>query len=187
MEMTNVLTIKTRSALRAWLSEYGEIKKECWVATSVKEQAGLLRYLDVVDEALCFGWIDSTKKKVDGQVFQRLSPRGRRSRWTELNKERVRRLRKLGLMTAEGEAVLPEMEVAAFVIDPIIEKRLKSEQLYQTFLTFPPLYQRIRIDTIQYYRNDLDLFEKRLTKLVEQTRANNMYGTWHDEGRLIDY
>ncbi len=142
MEMTNILTIKTRSDLRAWLSEYREIKKECWAATSVKEQAGVLRYLDVVEEVLCFGWIDSTKKKVDEQVFQRLSPRGRRSQWTELNKERVRRLRKLGLMTATGEAVLPEMDVAAFVIDPIIEKRLKSERLYQTFLTFPLLYPK---------------------------------------------
>lgn len=79
MEMNNTLTATTRSELRQWLSENSETEKECWVIASVKPQEKTLLYLDVVEEALCFGWIDSTKKKVEGQVFQRLSPRGKRS------------------------------------------------------------------------------------------------------------
>lgn len=90
-------------------------------------------------------------------------------------------------MTEKGEKVLPEMALEAFAVDSIIEERLKSEALYQTFLAFPPLYQRIRVDTIQSYKKDLVLFERRLTKLVEQTRDNKLYGTWHDDGRLLDY
>lgn len=187
MEMTNMLTATTRSELRQWLVENSDSEKECWVRATVKSKEETLRYLDVVEEALCFGWIDSTKKKVEGQVFQRLSPRGKRSPWTELNKERVRRLRKLGLMTEKGEAVLPEMSLAAFVVDPIIEERLQMEGLDQLFSEFPTLYQKIRIDTIQSYKKDRLLFDKRLDKLVEQTRANKMYGAWHDEGRLLDY
>ncbi len=57
-------------------------------------------YLDAVEGALCFGWIDSTRKKTaSGFLAQRLTPRSRKSKWSELNKERVRRLTRLGLMT----------------------------------------------------------------------------------------
>ena len=55
-----------------------------------------LRYMDVVEEALCFGWIDPTCKNDGGIPLQRLSPRKKGSRWTELNKERCRRLENWG-------------------------------------------------------------------------------------------
>ena len=54
-----------------------------------KNPVGVLPYLDVVEEALCFGWIDSTLKKLpDGRLAQRISPRRKNSHWTELNKQR---------------------------------------------------------------------------------------------------
>ena len=65
--------------------------------------AGVLPYIDVVEEALCFGWIDSTLKKLpDGRLAQRLSPRRKKSHWTELNKQRCQDLEKRGLMTPAG-------------------------------------------------------------------------------------
>ena len=64
---------------------------------------GILSYIDVVEEALCFGWIDSTLKKLpDGRLAQRLSPRRPRSHWTELNLERCADLEARGLMTDSG-------------------------------------------------------------------------------------
>lgn len=61
-------------------------------------------YIDAVEEALCFGWIDSTVKKLDnGITIQRLSPRKKGSIWSELNKERCRRMEKLGKMTQAGK------------------------------------------------------------------------------------
>lgn len=66
-----------------------------------------LPYLDVVEEALCFGWIDSTLKRLpDGRLAQRLSPRQKRSHWTELNKQRCADLEAHGLMTDLGRAAL---------------------------------------------------------------------------------
>lgn len=57
-----------------------------------------------MEEALCFGWIDSTVKKLDtGITIQRLSPRKKGSIWSELNKERCRRMEKLGKMTQAGK------------------------------------------------------------------------------------
>ena len=60
-------------------------------------------YIDVVEEALCFWWIDSTLKKLpDGRLAQRLSPRRKNSHWTQLNIERCKDLEARGLMTPSG-------------------------------------------------------------------------------------
>ena len=69
--------------------------------------AACLPYIDVVEEALCFGWIDSTLKRLpDGRLAQRLSPRRKRSHWTELNKQRCAALEARGLMTEAGRRAL---------------------------------------------------------------------------------
>ena len=189
MEIENVLTIKSRQDLRDWLEVHSATEKCCWVIISKTEGSDVVQYLDIVEEALCFGWIDGIKKKItDTEVAQRLSPRKKKSNWTELNKERVRRLDTLGLMTAAGLKVLPDMRLESFKIDEEIETRLKEDdQLYQNFIHFPELYRRIRIDNIQNYKNDLDLYNRRLDKFIENTRKNKLYGQWHDYGRLIDY
>ena len=73
-------------------------------------------YLDAVEEALCFGWIDSTTKKLSDIVTaQQFAKRRKNSNWTELNKKRCRRLEKLGLMTDSGRATLPDMSEAALL------------------------------------------------------------------------
>lgn len=189
MEIENLIRAKTRQDLRDWLEENSGTEKFCWVVVSAKEQPGVIQYLDMVEEALCFGWIDSTKKKLsETETVQRLSPRKKGSKFTELNKERVRRLDKLGLMKEEGRSVLPDMRTEAFTIDEEIAVRLKEDaEVYHNFLNFPELYQRIRIDTIQSNRHDPDLYHKRLDKFIDNTKENKMYGQWHDNGRLIDY
>lgn len=190
MEIDNLLSVTTRQELRAWLEEHSTTENYCWVVVSVTERPGVVRYLDAVEEALCFGWIDGIMKKLsDTEVAQRLSPRKQKSNWTELNKERVRRLEKLGLMTEQGLNILPDMRPESFTIDPDIEACLKQDpQVYENFMNFPELYRRIRIDNIQGYKEyDRDLFNKRLDKLIQNTRDNKMYGQWNDGGRLSDY
>lgn len=189
MEIENLLRVTTRWELRDWLEENSKTERFCWVIVSITEQSEVIQYLDAVEEALCFGWIDGIKKKIsDTELAQRLSPRKKNSNWTELNKERVRRLYQLGLMKEEGLRVLPDMRPESFTIDADIETRLKEDdQLYQNFINFPDLYRRIRIDTIQSYRNEPNIFNKRLDKFIENTRENKMYGQWNDNGRLINY
>ena len=77
------------------------------------------------------------------------------------------------------------MRPESFTIDEDIETRLKAdEQLYKNFINFPELYRRIRIDTIQSYRNEPDIYNKRLDKFIDNTRENKLYGLWNDNGRL---
>lgn len=188
MEIDKLLTFKKREELREWLLANSTTEKYCWVIVTIKPKLDTLLYLDVVEEALCFGWIDGVKKKLsETQTAQRLSPRAKKSPWTELNKERVRRLEKLGLMTDEGRKILPSDIYQPFKIDSVIEEKLKeNQQIYENFMAFPDLYRRVRIDTIQTNKKDAVLFESRLAKLIEQTKANKQYGAWHDNGRLIE-
>lgn len=110
MEITLLLEFSERQQLRDWLQDNHASAKECWVVMSrSKNPIGVLPYLDVVEEALCFGWIDSTLKSLpDGRLAQRLSPRRKKSHWTELNKQRCQDMESRGLMTSAGLKVIPQ-------------------------------------------------------------------------------
>ena len=190
MEPTNILHFTVRSDFRGWLEENHSKERECWIALkrgSVPED-GRISYLDAVEEALCFGWIDSTTKSVDGVTLQRFAHRSKKSRWSELNKERCRRLEKLGLMTDAGRAVLPDMSEEGFSIDDAILERFREDPVaWENFRSSPPLYQRVRIDTIQRDMSDTEAFERKVSKLVQQSHDGVMFGEWNDRGRLLDY
>jgi len=185
----DILNICTRKEFRSWLSLNHDKEKECFVVLKRgrPKDDGLFYYLDAVEEALCFGWIDSTLKKVDGKMVQRFSPRTLSSNWTELNKERVRRLEKLGLMTDAGRNVLPPLN-EEFVIDSEIESRLKKAQCWDIFITFPKLYQRVRLSNLSFYKKlDKAMYQKGLEHLIEETKKGHMFGEWNDYGRLLEY
>jgi uncharacterized protein YdeI (YjbR/CyaY-like superfamily) len=187
-----LLDCKTPHELRDWFLQNGTTEKSCWVLVSMKPQTDTILYLDAVEQALCFGWIDGIHKKAnETQIAQRFTPRKKKGNWTELNKERVRRLDSLGLMTEQGRKCLPDMTEKSFVIHPLILQALKQEpKTYENFLAFPPLYQRVRVDTIQSELaayNRPELFKKRLEKFIENTRQNKMYGKWNDDGRLLQF
>lgn len=191
MELKNLLPAKNRDELRQWLLENHDKEKECWVVVKRgrPKDDGTFWYIDAVEEAMCFGWIDSTTKKLDnGVTAQRLAPRRKESLWSELNKERCRRMERLGQMTDAGRAVLPDMSEKGFVIDKDILEALQSDnEAWNNFQKFPPLYQRVRIDTIQIKKKQPGLFHSRLQKLLESSKKGVMYGDWKDNGRLFDY
>ena len=189
MTERNVLPVQTRAEFRDWLLRHADTEPECWVALKRGRPAepGVLYYLDAVEEALCFGWIDSTQKQIGGVRMQRFSPRKKNSPWSELNKERVRRLEKLGLMEPAGRAVLPPMGAETFRIDPELEDALKKARVWHIFRTFPVLYQRIRAYNVTFYRKrDPAAYEKALAHLIEATGKGKMFGEWNDYGRLLE-
>ena len=112
MEIVNLLQFSQRSELRRWFEENHDKVKECWIVmyrTKVPEWTAI-PYIDVVEEALCFGWIDSTLKRLpDGRLVQRLSPRRKKSHWTQLNIERCKDLESRGLMTDAGRRAIPNI------------------------------------------------------------------------------
>ena len=113
MEITELLEFTNRAQLREWLEKNHATAKECWVTmyrTKIP-RTDSIPHLHVVEEALCFGWIDSTLKRLpDGRNAQRLSPRRKGSHWTELNKQRCAELEQRGLMTPAGREALKKAE-----------------------------------------------------------------------------
>lgn len=108
MQITNLLHLSDRAELRGWLESNHDSEKECWVVTYIikRPEWSAIRYVEVVEEALCFGWIDSTKKRLsDGRLVQRLSPRRKGGHWTEQNIQRYYELERRGFMTDAGRRV----------------------------------------------------------------------------------
>lgn len=186
----NLLEAKNRNELRFWLAENYNKEKECWVIVKRgrPQNDNTFWYIDAVEEAMCFGWIDSTTKRLEnGITVQRLAPRKKNSLWSELNKERCRRMEKLRRMTDAGRAVLPDMSPSGFVIDDEILNALQADTtVWNNFLSFPPLYQRVRIDTIQIKKKQPEVYQSRLQKFIDNTRQGIMFGEWNDNGRLLD-
>ncbi len=187
----NIILPKNRQELREWLTENASTEKEVFVHCIRREYESIMPYLDVVEEALCFGWIDSTCRPYDGDGYlQRLSPRKKDSPWTELNKERCRRLIKLGLMTLAGKKVLPSLAKNSFKPEQWIIDAIKADrQAWKSHRQFYPLYVRVRLYNIQWYMKHVseERSQKMLDKYIKAAHDGKMIGEWNDGGRLLDY
>ncbi len=109
MDIDLLLDFSQREQLREWLESNHASARCCWVTCnrSKTPRQDAIPYIDVVEEALCFGWIDSTCKLMpDGRLAQRLSPRRKGSHWTDLNRQRCADLERRGLMTDAGRQAL---------------------------------------------------------------------------------
>ncbi|MBV1694554.1 MAG: YdeI/OmpD-associated family protein [Hyphomicrobiales bacterium] len=101
-------TAETRAQWRGWLRAHHKTSSGIWLVTYKKDSGRpYLPYADTVEEALCFGWIDSRPNRLDQSRFMRLfSPRKPKSPWSKLNKQRVEALIERGLMAPAGLAVI---------------------------------------------------------------------------------
>lgn len=186
----NILNINNRSQFREWLFLFAEKESECWICLKRGKpiDSQIFYYLDAVEEALCFGWIDSVNKIIDGKRYQRFSPRIKKSRWSELNKERLKRLIKLGLITPQGRKSIPKDLYDKYEIDKDIESALKKNRCWSKFKKFPKLYQRIRAYNVSFYKKiNKTMYQDALNNLIKHTKENKMFGEWNDYGRLLNY
>ena len=192
MEVTNLLDIHTREELYAWYLEHHDTVPDFWlrVNRAAADCPGVIRYVDAVEVALCFGWIDSTQKRIDdGKPVQHFTPRRRGSNWCEQNLARCRRLVRLGEMTPAGLAVAPSLDPADFVFEAWVLDAIKADRLaWRHFQSFPSTYRRIKIDRIQHYQHTgrPDYAQYTLTKFIRDCHAGRLQPGWSDFGRLED-
>ena len=101
--------VTSRAEWRSWLAAHHASSSGVWLVT-FKRSASPAKYVaydDIVDEAICFGWVDSTPREVDARRSMRLvAPRKPKSSWSAKNKERVARLERSGAMTKAGRDVI---------------------------------------------------------------------------------
>jgi uncharacterized protein YdeI (YjbR/CyaY-like superfamily) len=110
VEIGETLLVHTAAEFRRWLRRNHGTKKEIWLV-QYKKATGKpsIRYLEAVEQAICFGWIDGFERSIDAERFAtRFTPRRPRSHWTDTNRERARRMIAAGRMTEAGRRTLPQ-------------------------------------------------------------------------------
>ena len=97
--------VASRADWRAWLAAHHQQAESIWLVYRKKAAGGALSYAAIVDEALCFGWVDSLPRKLDeSRSMLLVSPRKAGSSWSKVNQAKVARLIADGLMAAPGLA-----------------------------------------------------------------------------------
>jgi len=171
---------QSRAEWRAWLKKHHTKSPGVWLVYAKKHTTiPSLTYNDAVEEALCFGWIDSTQKGIDEQrVAQRFTPRRRVGGLSEMNRQRVRRLAAEGKMTPAGMAVIGDaLEESPVVVAPDVERALRRDPAaWEHFQGFPEGYRRLRIAYIEGARDRPEEFAKRLEHFVRRTAKNQRFG-----------
>jgi len=164
---------------RDWLKRHYKSEKEVWLVY-YKKHTGKPRipYNDAVEEALCFGWIDSTVKSVDEDRYaQRFSLRNPKSPYSQANKERLRWLVKQGKVVDGVLATLGSLVEDQFETPPDILKAIKAnKEAWKNFQSFSQPYIRIRIAFIDAARNRPQEFTKRLGYFIEMAEKNRQFG-----------
>ena len=166
-----------RSVWRDYLAEHFETAAEVWFVFPMKgcgEES--LSYNDAVEEALCFGWIDSTNRHLDAlHCIRRFTPRKAGSAYSRPNIERLIWLDAHGLIHPKiRESVLPVLR-APFVFPPdIMEKLREDETVWENYRRFSEPYRRIRVAYIEAARHRPAEFQKRLNSFLDKTRQGRL-------------
>ena len=179
MEITKTFYAKNRKEWRQWLRKNYKTEKDIWLIYYNKESGKpRVAYNDAVEEALCFGWIDSTAKKIDKERFaQRFSPRNPKSSYSQANKERIKKLLQQKKVIASVRKTVEHFSSENFEIpNDILKEIKKNKEAWKNFRKFSGSYIRIRIAYIDGSRRRPDEFKKRLNNFIKMTEANKLFG-----------
>lgn len=169
----------TAGELRRWLEKNYSKSEELWIGFYKKDSGkGGITYAQALDEALCYGWIDGIRKKLDEESFTtRFTPRKPKSIWSNVNVGHVARLTKEGRMQPPGIAAYEkkndarsgiyafEREIAE--LEPQMLKQFKRERVaWKYFDAQPPYYRRLASWWVISAKRD-ETRMKRLEQLIE--------------------
>jgi uncharacterized protein YdeI (YjbR/CyaY-like superfamily) len=179
MKVTETLFLSAREDWRRWLQEHHDSKNEIWLVSYRKGSGNpSLPYNVAVEEALCFGWIDSIRKGIDDEKYaQRFTPRKPASSYSQTNKERLARLDTEGKLIPGVRNELKKNRPEEYEIPEDIIAALKSrEAAWEHFNATSPSYQRIRAAYVETARGRPGEFEKRLNNLVQKSANGQQFG-----------
>ena len=184
-EITEVLDATDRDEWRRWLELNHASKPDVWLVyyrkSSGKER---IPYNDAVEEALCFGWIDSQQKNLDSERYvQRFSPRRPGASYSQANKVRLGRLIEQGKVIPEVLKQIPpgilkeDLEVALDIIEAIDA----DSEASKNFRSLPDDYRRIRVAYIESQRkHGEEAFQQSLRNFVKMTAKGKRIGYIRD-------
>jgi uncharacterized protein YdeI (YjbR/CyaY-like superfamily) len=179
MEITQTLHLTDPKDWRDWLKKNYKTEKEIWLVYYKKGTGEpRIEYNDAVEQALCFGWIDSIVKKLDeDHIVQRFSPRKPKAKYSQANIERLRTLVAQKKVVEEVAETLGDILNEEFVVPSDILKAIKtSKEAWKNFQKFSDSYKRIRIAFIAGARKRPEEFQKRLRYFIAMTEKNKTFG-----------
>lgn len=186
MEITDVFYPTERGEWRVWLQENHQAASEIWLQR-YKKASGQpsISYDDMVEECLCFGWIDGVVKKYDAEsTVQRITPRRRKSFLSELNRQRVWKLQRQGLMAPAGIAAIEDQigspDDPLEIPDWIRQELQIDPEVWENFQSFSHFYKRLKIGWIKECGTTprrMEEARKRLNYLIKMTGQRKQYGT----------
>jgi hypothetical protein len=174
----NVLNVVNRIQFREWLMRHAGEEEECWVDVKRGRPSDptVFYYLDAVEEALCFGWIDSTARRLDEtHQIRRFTPRRQGSQYSRANIERLIWLDSHGLIHPMIRPSVIDLITEEFVFSEDIMSEIESDPevwRHYTEQTLP--YRRIRIGYIDAARDRPEEFRKRLDNYISITRKGRI-------------
>ena len=178
------LDVRSRQKWRKWLKEHYDSKSEIWLVFH-KVHTGItcISYNDAVEEALCFGWIDSIIRRLDDARYARkFTPRKAGSKWSTINRRRYADLKSRALLAAPGwkraptsrSGDAPRLSVSS--LPSYIEETLKTDpRAWQYFKQLAPSYQRAYIGWIESAKRE-ETKEKRLREALSLLAAGRKLG-----------
>jgi uncharacterized protein YdeI (YjbR/CyaY-like superfamily) len=179
MNIGKTVYFSDRKAWREWLAEHYDKDKEIWLIYPKKDSGKpRILYNDAVEEALCFGWIDSTAKRIDENSYaQRFTPRNPKTPYSESNKQRLRKLLKEGMVIPSVQIAIKNILEEEFATPADILEEIKAnKQAWENYQKFSVEYRRIRIAYIEGARDRPAEFRKRLNNFIKKTEQNKQVG-----------
>ena len=176
----NVIFFATPADLRAWFEANHESATELWVGYHRKSSGKQsVTWQDVVDQSLCFGWIDSVRYKVGDDSFaQRITPRRKRSVWSAINIRRFGELEQQGLVHAKGRAAFAlrdeeRSRIYAYENSTPLSEAMeaafrKSRTAWKFFESQAPWYRRNASYWVMSAKRE-ETRKRRLTLLIESS------------------
>lgn len=177
LKTDKTLNITSRTEWRNWLLENFNIENEVWLVYARKSTGEQrIKYNDAVEEALCFGWIDSTNKTLDkDHTVQRFTARQTNSNYSQPNKERLKWLAENNLIHHSFRKIVEEIISKEYVFPlDILDEIKKDKTTWNNFIKFSAPYKRIRIAYIESARKRPEEFTKRLNNFIKKTQENKL-------------
>ena len=174
-----ILYCRDRSEWRSWLSENFRTSEDVWFVFPTKDSDEMgVSYNDAVEEALCFGWIDSTTKRLDDtHQIRHFTPRRKGSTYSRPNIERLIQMDSEGKIHPDiRPSVLPLIEAEYVFPQDILAEIKEDPEAWENYQNFSEPYRRIRVAYIDAARKRPEEFRKRLDNFISMTRKNRIIG-----------
>ena len=189
MNLNNALYFKNKNEWRKWLEANHKNIKEVWLVHHKKSSSKKsINHIEAVEEALCFGWIDSKLKKIDEERFiLKYSPRKPKSVWSRINKEKAEAMIISGKMTQAGLEKIEEAKkhgiwdtaytnkVKERIPSDLKQALLEDDKAWDAFQHFANSYRNMYCGWVKAAKTK-ETRQKRIAEVVKRSRQKKKPG-----------